>query len=453
MSDNRTRKEKLDKDGPNDHLSTGDGRPAAAQKQFGTKKSMEVRMDAAQLGNRLRAARDRRGLSQQAVADALGLPRTAITNIETGARAVSTLEMTKLADLYGQTLAYFLSPNEEATEDLLVVLHRVAPDIAKAPETEREVSRILDLYREGAGLRGLLGQASEQTVPNYATRLSSVGDAIRQGEVVAQEERRRLRLGIAPIANAAEMISGQGVWTAATDLPNGLSGLFVHHPSIGLAILVNVSHRPVRRRFSYAHEYAHALFDREKTITTTRTQNATELAEKRANAFAAAFLMPTEGVADHLRQMDKGSPSRHSQTLFDVANDSMMETELRSRPGSQAITYQDVASLTRRFGVSYEAAAWRLKSLGHIGAGETDALLTKKETGNRYMRDLGFEGLFEAEKNSEPAEQELRGQLVRLAVEAFRQEEISRGRLIEIAKKLFQNPSLLVEFAEATRAS
>ena len=86
-------------------------------------------MDAAQLGNRLRAARDRRGLSQQAVADALGLPRTAITNIETGARAVSTLEITKLADLYGQTPAYFLSPNEEEAEDLFVVLHRVLPEI------------------------------------------------------------------------------------------------------------------------------------------------------------------------------------------------------------------------------------------------------------------------------------------------------------------------------------
>ena len=69
------------------------------------------------------------------------------------------------------------------------------------------------------------------------------------------------------------------------------------------------------------------------------------------------------------------------------------------------------------------------------------------------MRELGFEDLFEAGKISEPPEQELRGQLVRLAVEAFRQEEISRGRLIEIAKKLFfPDPSVLVEFAEATRA-
>ena len=49
----------------------------------------------------------------------------------------------------------------------------------------------------------------------------------RIGEVVAREERQRLRLGTAPIVNPAEMISDQGVWTAATDLPNGLSGLFV----------------------------------------------------------------------------------------------------------------------------------------------------------------------------------------------------------------------------------
>jgi transcriptional regulator with XRE-family HTH domain len=322
---------------------------------------MEGRMDAARLADRLRTARDRRGLSQQAVADALGLPRTAITNMENGARAVSTLEITKLVELFGQTPTYFLSPNGEEADDIFVVLHRALSEIEGSPQAKQEIDRILDLYREGAGLRNLLDQAFGQTVPNYASKLSSVVDAIRQGEAVAQQERRRLRLGTAPIINPAELISEQAVWTAAADLPNGLSGLFVNHPSIGLAILVNADHRPVRRRFSYAHEYAHALFDRGETITTTSTQNATQLAEKRANAFAAAFLMPVEGVADHLRQLDKGSPSRRLQTLFDVANDSMMEAELRTRPGSQSITYPDVASVARRFGVSYEAAAWRLK--------------------------------------------------------------------------------------------
>jgi Zn-dependent peptidase ImmA (M78 family)/transcriptional regulator with XRE-family HTH domain len=408
-------------------------------------------MDAAELGDRLRAARDRRGLSQQAVAHALGLPRTAITNMETGARAVSTLEITKLANLYGQTPAYFLASNEQETEDLFVVLHRALPEIEGTPQIEGEVRRILDLYREGAALRSLLDQASEQTVPNYASKLSSVGDAIRQGEVVAQEERRRLGLGTAPIINTAETISAQGLWTAATELPNGLSGLFVNHPSIGLAILVNVQHWPVRRRFSYAHEYAHALFDRSEAITTTRSQNATQLAEKRANAFAAAFLIPAGGVADHLRQLDKGSPSRRSQSLFDVANNAMMEAELRTRPGSQAITYQDVASLARRFGVSYEAAVWRLKSLSHVSGTDTTALMGQREIGKRFIHLLGFDELLEKGRITEQPEQELRSQLVRLAVEAFRQEEISRGRLVELAKKLKVDPPELIELAEATR--
>jgi Zn-dependent peptidase ImmA (M78 family) len=370
--------------------------------------------------------------------------------METGARAVSTLEITKLANLYGKMASYFLSANEQP-EDLLVVLHRALPEIECTPQNEGEVRRILDLYREGAGLRALLDQASEQAVPNYAKRLSSVGDAIRQGEAVAQEERRRLRLGTAPIINVAEAISEQGVWTAATDLPNSLSGLFVNHASIGLAILVNARHSPVRRRFSYGHEYAHALFDRGETITTTRGENATQLAEKRANVFAAAFLMPTEGVTDHLHQLSKGLPSRRAQTIFDVANNAMIEAEIRTRPGSQAITYQDVASLARRFGVSYEAAVWRLKSLNHLSSAQTAVLMDQKEIGRRYSHLLGFEEVINEGEITNKSEQELRSQLVRLTVEAFRQEEISRGRLVELAKKLEVNAAELIEFAEATR--
>ena len=54
--------------------------------------------DAAQLGPRLRDAREKRGLSQQAVAEALGLPRTAVTNIETGNRSLSTKALPLVED-------------------------------------------------------------------------------------------------------------------------------------------------------------------------------------------------------------------------------------------------------------------------------------------------------------------------------------------------------------------
>ena len=65
-------------------------------------------MEAEELGRRLRIAREARGLSQQAVADALGLARTAITQMEAGNRSVSTLELAKLAGLYLQPVSSFL---------------------------------------------------------------------------------------------------------------------------------------------------------------------------------------------------------------------------------------------------------------------------------------------------------------------------------------------------------
>jgi len=409
-------------------------------------------IDATWLGNRLRMARERRGLSQQAVADGLDLPRTAVTNMEAGSRAVSTLELTRLAEVYGCPVTFFLASNEEPeAKDLAVVLFQALPEMEHEREIETAVRRLLDLYHEGAAIRRMLGQAIKQAVPDYAMPVTNAGDAIRQGEAVAREERRRLGLGNAHIRNIAEFISDQGIWTAATELPDGLSGLFMNHPAVGMAIMVNRRHRPVRRRFSHSHEYAHALLDRSEIITTTRRTNSSELMEKRANAFAAAFLMPPGGVAEQLAKMDKGRPSRCAQIIFDVAGNSTISAEIRPRPGSQAITYQDVAVLARHFAVSFEAAVWRLKSLDHIGVTETATLIDKKDIGNRYIALLGSRELLEEGASPETSEQELRNQLIHLAIEAFRQEEISRGRLIEIGRKLSIKGEELVELAEATR--
>lgn len=418
-----------------------------------TDQGREAMTEMMNLGARLRAARERRGISQQAVADILGLPRTAVTNMETGNRTVSTLELARMGEIYGQSAAFFLSDSDDSAEDISVVLHRALPEMGRTPEIEHAVTRIIDLCREGAGLRTVLDQTVEHTVPDYSARMTSSGDAIRQGQHVAQEERRRLGLGNAAIGNIAVLITEQGIWTAASDLPDSLSGFFVNHPSVGLAILVNDQHWPVRRRFSYAHEYAHALFDRQAPITTTRRENSSELIEKRANAFAAAFLMPAEGVAEQLAQLDKGQPSRRAQVIFDVANNSSIEAEIRPRPGSQAITYQDAAALARHFGVSYEAAVWRLKSLGHIGQAETDALIGQKDIGKRYIRLLGFLDILDEGELPKVNEVELRNQLARLALEAYRQEEISRGRLAEISRKLSIDPSEMIDLAEAARAN
>jgi transcriptional regulator with XRE-family HTH domain len=58
----------------------------------------------ARLGERLRNAREYLGLSQEEVAKQLGIPRTALTNIERGSRRVDSVELSRFAQLYGKSI-------------------------------------------------------------------------------------------------------------------------------------------------------------------------------------------------------------------------------------------------------------------------------------------------------------------------------------------------------------
>ncbi|MFI5882040.1 helix-turn-helix domain-containing protein [Streptomyces sp. NPDC051554] len=66
------------------------------------------------LGERLKTTRDYLGMSQQYVSDNTGIPRSAISDIERGARRVDSLELKKLARLYRQPVSYFLAEEEDA---------------------------------------------------------------------------------------------------------------------------------------------------------------------------------------------------------------------------------------------------------------------------------------------------------------------------------------------------
>ncbi len=64
--------------------------------------------DAQQLARRLREAREFTNLSQQFVAEQTSIPRSAISDIERGARRVESLELKRLAALYRMPVDYLL---------------------------------------------------------------------------------------------------------------------------------------------------------------------------------------------------------------------------------------------------------------------------------------------------------------------------------------------------------
>lgn len=381
----------------------------------------------------------------------MGLPVADVMGMEDGSRTMSTLELTRVVAVLGCSEA-FLMAQDYSDGNLFPVLCQVLSETGRMNRINPPEQRTLDLCHEGEVLRRFLDQPGTLALPAYRGRLTSVSMAVRQGEIAAQEERRRLGLGDNPLHDLGKVIGDQGIWAAAIDLPESLSGLFVDHAAVGTAILVNRGHAPVRQRFSCAHEYAHALFDSDSVVVATRGGDPDSLRETRASAFATAFLMPPGGVAEHLGGLGKGRPGRHTDTFFDVANDTMTRAGGRARPGSGTIALNDVALLAQHFGVGYEPMAWRLQSLGHISPGERDALLAQQETGEACLRMLGsFSGHGPDGKSPGMAEREIHTRLTWLVIEAFRRVEISRGRLMEIGKKLPVDSQDLLDLAMEAR--
>jgi len=254
----------------------------------------------------------------------------------------------------------------------------------------------------------------------------------------------------------ADLLTIQNIWASGVrGLPDEMSGVFLRHSSIGMVILVHQGHHRSRKRFSYAHEYAHALLDRMTTSAiVSRREDSFDLIERRANAFAAAFLLPAGGVRWFLdKVLEKGRPSRRYWVAYSEAGGEPAEAEERPTPGSQEITYQDAAALARYFDVSYQAAVYRLNDLNFVNRQETKGLLLKDSLAKRFSQTVtrDFDDPDECDKNHfkrEP-DRELVSRIVRLAVEAYRREEITKGWLREKSDILNIPVDDLIELAEA----
>ncbi len=410
-------------------------------------------IDTASLGERLKEARTSCGLTQQQVADQLGIQRTAVVNIEAGQRGVSTLELTKLAKLYGRSIGELIEQPQQ-DEDIFVVLHRLDEEFSDDPEVHREVNNHVALCREGHGLKELLGLSAEDGPPEYVMpEPASTIEAVEQGAEVANQERRRLSLGANPLPDLAKLIAAQGIWAAKVKLPDEMSGMFLLHKTFGSAILINEDHPLSRRRFSFAHEYAHALLDRNSTATVSSSKNRRDFREVRANAFAAAFLLPSDGMHSFLLHRRKTLPSRIEQIVYDpiaTASDELVAGKQRRKASDTKVTYQDVASLMCYFRTSYQATCYRLKSLGLVSKEELAELLDKEDVAKTAFRVLDlFDGTGEGTSDSQFDEDVLRLQVLNLAVEAYRREAVSRGRLRDLSSVLGIKAADLLKLAEA----
>jgi transcriptional regulator with XRE-family HTH domain len=81
-----------------------------------TQPESELGEEQLQLAQRLREARTYLGLSQEFVAEQLGIPRASMSAMESGKRKVTGLEIKQLATLYKRPVTYFLDVDDSGNQ-------------------------------------------------------------------------------------------------------------------------------------------------------------------------------------------------------------------------------------------------------------------------------------------------------------------------------------------------
>jgi Zn-dependent peptidase ImmA (M78 family) len=158
---------------------------------------------------------------------------------------------------------------------------------------------------------------------------------------LALSERDRLGLSHKePIADLLGLIERLGpVPVIVAQLgDDGIAGAYVRRRSLPF-ILINGSSSLVRCRFTLAHEYGHHVSGHGEQVDKTIDLRARKKTEIEANAFAAEFLLPAEGVDWWMR--------RHDQPPVDL---------------------HVVVGLAADFGVSAQVARYRLEAAGRTAS-------------------------------------------------------------------------------------
>jgi Zn-dependent peptidase ImmA (M78 family)/ribosome-binding protein aMBF1 (putative translation factor) len=411
------------------------------------------------LATNLRKARENRGLSQAFVAKKLRLSRSLVAQIELANRPVTADELEKFAHLYATT-AVELTGTQVGTDDpVIITLLNLAPALIKDSGMQSGIYAVLGELMTLSHLERLLERPTRTGQPTYPLLSPrTLADAIRQGEEIAEHERQRLSLRDAPLPEFANLCAAQGVPVFALKLPDELSALFIAHESVGRAIVVNLAHHAVDQRLAIAHGYAHAVCEPMGTIRVCTRANANELIERRAAAFATAFLLPASVVVDTVRGLGKGQPSRQVQWIFDAATERSVRAEERSTPGSQVITYLDVAWIARRFGTAYRLTVSRLLGQGLISDVDRMRLVKPKlvELASEWVTLFSSRGASPHPASHVVVLSDLNAERAYMAIEACRRGLITKTELAQEALTLeLQVPGLsqtkLLEFAEAAR--
>lgn len=381
------------------------------------------------LGARLQEARKARGLTQQDVAEHMGLARTTLVAIEKGERRLTPSELIRVAAYYGRQVSEFvgyqsviegfvpqfragLSKGRAVKDSALVSAEKQEKNDKAEAELEQVAFELQHLAEDYVELERI---CEAPLAKSYPPPYNIAGVSPEQAaEEVAIAERNRLGLGDGPLSNLRERLeSDVGLRIFYFKMPSKVAGVFAYNDKLGGCIGINSEHPRDRRNWSLAHEYGHFLTSRyqvEITFLSGTKRNSSN--ERFADTFAECFSMPAAGLNRRFTEIH------------------------RSR--EKGISLADLIALADLYQVSVQALILRLESLRRLPSGTWDKLERDGFKVRQAQRILGIEA-------NPPIKDGLPLRYKTLAVLAYDKGELSEGQLMRYLRTGRVQARLIVE--------
>lgn len=293
------------------------------------------------IGANLKQARQSLRLSQTTVGKEIGLPRQAVSALESGKREITVPELVKLANLYRLRVESLLK-----TESSRESIH--LPNL----ERRRRTSGVDDPLDEQDRKEIRAFVEALKALPNTETSKTASPSGKRRPIQPLSEIAERVRLEAnlrTPPVNVYKALSCLGIRVRMTSF-RSISGAFIPGgENCPPGVLINSDQPLDRTRYSAAHELGHYVLahagrgDHEITSPLGRRFSPKEV---EADSFAAEFLMPAVMILGELKKLPQ--------------MDQLEELVYR---------------LSDKFLVSYQAMIYRLTHLGVISASQKEVLL------------------------------------------------------------------------------
>jgi transcriptional regulator with XRE-family HTH domain len=259
---------------------------------------------------RLREAREARGMTATQLAELLGISRNAISQYETGKNSPSPDTFTAIAAKLNMPTAYFLRPSQVQRGGIVFYRSMASATKAARGRAERKYAWI----REITSCLSQYVDFPKSNLPNWPVPDDPAKLTDEEVEDYAAKLRSFWGLGKGPISDMICLLENNGIIVSRFALDAAtLDGFseWVEEEKRAYIVLASDKDTAVRSRFDAAHELAHLVLHRKinrKAITVTEQF---KLIEQQAHRFASAFLLPEESFRKELLYPSLARISHH----------------------------------------------------------------------------------------------------------------------------------------------